>query len=80
MTHSSQVVNFGRADVGDDGNKVSCITKITVVEKELHASFMSIFVNVIDTPGVEGGCTTNDSMDLWFSVIETLYGKRNTRD
>ena len=70
MTHSTQVVDFGWADVGDDGDEVSCIAKITVVEEEFDSGLVPVFVDVIDTAGVECGCTANDTMDLWIRNAE----------
>lgn len=64
MTHRSQVVDLGRADVGDDGDEVGGITKITVVKEELNSGLVSVFVDVVDTSGIECGRTTDDAVDL----------------
>ena len=64
MTHSSQVVDLSWTNVGDDGNEVGSIAKITVVKEELDSGFVSVFVDVVNTSSVEGGSTTDDSMDL----------------
>ena len=33
MTHSTQVVNLIRLNVGNDGNKIGSIAQVTVVQK-----------------------------------------------
>ena len=55
MTHSTQVVNLSRLDVGNNGNEVGGIAQITIVEEELDSSFVAVTVDVVDTASVEGG-------------------------
>ena len=64
MTHCTQVVDFRWAYIGDDGNEVSCITEITIVEEQFDTSLMPVFVNMVDTSCVECRSTTDDSMYL----------------
>ena len=64
MTHCTQVVDFSWTHIGDDGDKISGITKITVVEEQFDASLMSVLVDVVNTSSVESGSTTDDSMYL----------------
>ena len=53
MTHSTQVVNFIRLHVSNDGNKIGSIAEITIVEEKLDTSFMTVTVDVINTSGVK---------------------------
>ena len=64
MTHSTQVVDFIGLHIGDDGNKIGCIAKITIMKEELHTGFMTVTVDVVNTASVERRRTTNDSMNL----------------
>ena len=64
VTHGSKVVNFGRLDLRNDSDEVRGITKITIVQKQLHPSLVTIAVDVVNTPSVERGRTTDDSVDL----------------
>lgn len=64
MRHGSEIVDFGRADVGDDGDEVGGIAEVTVVKEEFDTSLVSVFVDVVDTSGIENGCTTDDSVYL----------------
>ena len=64
MTHGTQVVNLIRLDVGNDGNKIGSITQVTIVKEKLNASLVAVTVDVVDTTSVEGGGTTDDSVDL----------------
>jgi hypothetical protein len=66
MTHSTQVVDLSWANIGNYSNKVSGITKITVVKEQFDTSVMSVFVDVIDTSSIKSGRTTDDSMNLCF--------------
>ena len=65
VTHGSKIVNFSGTYVSNDGNEICCIAKISVVKEELDSGLMPVFVNVIDTSGVEDGSTTNDSVNLF---------------
>ena len=64
MTHGTQIVDFIRAYIGDNGDEVSGITEITVMEEKLGSLLMPVFVDVVDTSSVKSGCTTNDTMNL----------------
>ena len=64
MRHSSKIVNFCWANICNNGNKICCITKISVVKEELNSGLVSVFVNVIDTSSVEYRSTTDDSVNL----------------
>jgi hypothetical protein len=64
VTHGSEVVNFGRLDLGNDSDEVRGIAKITIVQKQLHSRLVTIAVDVVNTPSVERGRTTDDSVDL----------------
>jgi hypothetical protein len=76
MTHGSQVVDFSGFYVGDDCDKVSGITKVTVVKEKLNPSLMSVFVDVVNTSSVECGCTTNDTMNLYWEYDIEVRKKR----
>ena len=69
MTHGTQVVNLIGLRVGNDGNKVGGIAQISVVKEKLDSGFVTVAVDVVDTAGVEGGGTTNDSVDLYYYLI-----------
>ena len=64
MTHCTQVIDFSWAYVGDDGDEVSGITKITVMEEQFDTSLMPVSVDVINASSVESGRTTDDSVYL----------------
>lgn len=64
MTHGSKVVNFLRLDLCDQGDEVGGIAKISVMQKEFNTSLMTISVQVINTPSVETGCSTDDTVNL----------------
>ena len=64
MTHGSEVVNFGRLDLGNDSDEVRGIAKITIVQKQLYSRLVTIAVDMVNTPSVERGRTTDDSVDL----------------
>jgi hypothetical protein len=77
VTHGSQVVNFGWLDFGNDGDEIGSIAQITIMQIQLHSSFMSVAIDMIDTSGVETGRPTNDTMDLKVTNTERK-GERNT--
>ena len=54
MTHSTEVVDFIWLDISDNCDKIGGVTKITVVKKKLYAGLVTVAVDVIDTPSVEG--------------------------
>ena len=64
MTHGSKVVDFVRSCARNDGDKVGGIAKITIVQKQLDTSLVTIFVNVFNTTSIEARRTTNDTVDL----------------
>lgn len=64
MTHCSQIVNFVRLHICNDSNEIRRIAQITIMQKKFDSSLMTITIDVINTAGVEGGGTTNDSMNL----------------
>jgi hypothetical protein len=64
VTHGSEVVNFGRLDLGNDSDEVRGIAKIPIVQKQLHPRLVTIAVDVVNTPSVERGRTTDDPVDL----------------
>ena len=53
VTHGSKVIDLGGANVGDDGDKIGGIAKVTVVEEELDSGLVPVLVDVIDTASVE---------------------------
>jgi hypothetical protein len=73
MTHGTQVVDFGRANIGDNGDEVSGIAKITVMEEKLGPLLVPVFVDVVNTPSVESRCTTNDSMNLTRNITKWMF-------
>ena len=54
MTHSTKVVDFIWLDIGNNGDEVGCVTKITIVKKQFDACLVTIAVDVVDTSSVEG--------------------------
>jgi len=64
VTHGSKVVNLGRLYFRNDGNQVRGIAKIPIVQKQLHPSLVTISVDVVNTPSVKRGRTTDNSVDL----------------
>lgn len=64
VTHGTQVVDFGRLGVGNDGDQVGGIAQVTVMQIQLHSSLVSVTINMVDAAGVETRRTTDDSMDL----------------
>mmetsp|Transcript_17849 Transcript_17849/g.51100 ORF Transcript_17849/g.51100 Transcript_17849/m.51100 type:complete len:406 (-) Transcript_17849:40-1257(-) len=74
VRHGTEVVDFGGADLGDDGDQISSIAEIAVVKEELNASGVTILVKVINATGVEGRRTTDDAVD-GISFLEKELGK-----
>ena len=64
MTHGTKVIYFIRLHVSNDRDEISGITKVAIVKKELHASLVTVTVNVINASGVEGRTTSDDTMNL----------------
>lgn len=64
MTHGSQVVNLIGFDIGDNCDEVRSVAKISIVEKQLNSSIVTVTVDVINSPGVERRRTADDTMDL----------------
>ena len=64
MTHGSQVIDFGWLHLGDQTNQIGRIANVAVVQKELHVLFMSILINMVNSTGIERGCSTNKTMHL----------------
>lgn len=67
--HGSKVVDFIRAHISNDGNKIGGIAKISVVEEEFDAGLVPVLVDVINASGVEYGCATDDSVDLFANEL-----------
>ncbi len=63
--HGAEVVDFGGADLGDDGDQVGGIAEIAVVKEELDAGGVTILVEMVNATGVEGRRTTDDAVDLY---------------
>lgn len=72
----SKIVNFGRLNGRDDGDKVGGIGKISVVENHLGA-LVNISVQVLDTTSVERGRTTNQSVNL-VTFLEEKFSEVRT--
>jgi DNA integrity scanning protein DisA with diadenylate cyclase activity len=64
VTHGTQVVDFYRLDLANDGDEIGGIAQVTVMQKELDTSIMTILVDVLDTTSVETRGTTDNTMDL----------------
>jgi hypothetical protein len=64
VTHGTQVVDFLRLDLGNDGDEIGGVAQVTVMQKELDSTIVTILVDVLDTPSVERRGTTDDTMDL----------------
>ena len=63
--HGTEVVDFGGADLGDDGDQVGGIAEIAVVKEELDAGGVTVLVEMVNAAGVEGRRTTDDAVDLY---------------
>jgi hypothetical protein len=64
VTHGTQVVDFLRLDLGNDADKIGGVAQVTIMQKKLDSSIMTILVDVIDTSSVETRGTTDNTMDL----------------
>lgn len=64
VTHRSQVVNLIGFDIGDNCDEVCSVTKISIVEEELNSSFVTVTVDVINSPSVKRRRSTDDTMNL----------------
>jgi hypothetical protein len=64
VRHSSKIVDLGRLDVGNDGNQVGGVAKISVMKENLDSGLMTVSVDVIDTTSVEARRTTDNTVDL----------------
>ena len=63
--HGTEVVDFGGADLGNDGDQVGGIAEIAVVKEELDAGGVTVLVEMVNAAGVEGRRTTDDAVDLY---------------
>ena len=63
--HGTEVVDFGGADLGDDGDQVGGIAEIAVVKEELDAGGVTVLVEMVNAAGVEGRRTTDDAVNLY---------------
>jgi hypothetical protein len=80
VTHGTQVVDFLRLDLGNDGDEIGGVAQVTVMQKELDSTIVTILVDVLDTPSVERRGTTDDTMDLKekeSKVCQSGYLQRN---
>ena len=64
VRHGAEVVDLGGADLGNDGDQVSSIAEITIVQEELDAGGMTILVEMVDAASVEGRRAAYDAVDL----------------
>ena len=48
----------------NDCNEISSITKIAIMKETLCASFMTVVVEVIDATGVQGGTSSDYTINL----------------
>jgi len=53
MGHSSEVVDLIGTNVGNDGDKICCITKISVVKEKFDSSLVSVLINMVNTSSIE---------------------------
>jgi hypothetical protein len=74
VTHGTQIVDFCGSDVGNDGNEIGSIAKVTVMQKDLDARLVAIFVDMVDTASVKGRGTPDNAVDLKYT--ETKSRKR----
>merc|ERR1719199_537081 len=72
--HGTEVVDFGGADLGDDGDQVGGIAEIAVVKEELDAGGVTVLVEMVNAAGVEGRRTTDNAVD-GISLLEKELGK-----
>lgn len=74
MGHGSQVINFSRADVCNDGNEIRGIAKIPIVKEKLNSSIVTVLIDMINATSIEGGRAANNSMYLFkFKIVNYLY-------
>mmetsp|Transcript_6988 Transcript_6988/g.11601 ORF Transcript_6988/g.11601 Transcript_6988/m.11601 type:complete len:240 (+) Transcript_6988:495-1214(+) len=83
--HGTEIVDLSWLDIGDDGNQVGGVAKITVMKEDLDSSFVTVSVDVVDTTSVEARRTTDDTVDgvalfeQEFSQVRTIL-TGDTRD
>ena len=73
VTHGTKVVDLGGLDIGNDGNEIGGVAKITVVQEDLDASLVTVLVNVINASGVERRRTSHNTVNL--SIKNQSKGK-----
>mmetsp|Transcript_8555 Transcript_8555/g.17855 ORF Transcript_8555/g.17855 Transcript_8555/m.17855 type:complete len:212 (-) Transcript_8555:116-751(-) len=69
VAHGSEVVDFLWLNLGKNGNKVSGITEVTVVQVQFYSGLVTVLVEVIDAPGIETRRTTDDTV-YYVSLFE----------
>ena len=74
VRHGSQVVNFRWLDRTNDGNQVGSIAKISVMEKDLDSSFVTVLVDVVNTTSVEAGRSSHNAVHLQNEVTISIQG------
>lgn len=63
VTHGSQVVDFVWLDLLDDANEVGGVGQVTVVQDEVFIVDVRILIQMVNTVGIEQGCTALDAVD-----------------
>jgi hypothetical protein len=70
--HGTKIVDLSWLDVRNDGDQVGGVAEISVVEKDLDTSLVTVSVDVIDPTSVEARRTTDNTVDLPKKEIITL--------
>jgi len=65
MGHGAEVVDFGGANLGNDGDQVRSIAEIAIVQEELNACGVAVLVEMVDAASVKGRRTADDAVDLY---------------
>ena len=62
VTHGAEVVDLVRLDGGDDVEEIGRVREVSIVEEYLHASVVSVSVDVLNARGIEGRASSHDPM------------------
>jgi hypothetical protein len=64
MGLGTQVVDFIRVQFPDNPGENTEIGEISIVKKKSSIFFVGVYIDMINTMRIEGGCPSDDSMDL----------------
>ena len=64
MGHGTKIVDLSGLNIGNDGDQVGGVAKISIVKKDLYSSLVAVSIDVIDTTSVEARRAADNTMDL----------------